>query len=751
MKKLVLITLALAFALSAFAQDWPTPPAGEHPRLYLRASDIQDLKARMETPQGREILKKMRDNAVPRTAEEEAADKDFGFRRYFKMRGVTSEVQLLSLDYLTTGNVEAARRAIELTLDTLKHTNFGRKQDLSRASGVMLMTGAIVYDWCYDRLTAEEKQAFIDEFIRISKTMECGYPPKENEPIAGHSSEWMVLRDMLSAGIAVFDEYPDMYNYVLSLVTRKYVAPRNFFYEAGNYHQGTGYVTVRLTNDLIAQWIMTKMGAGPLFSLAQQNVLYDFIYRRRPDDCFIPAGDVNPIGNKGFVQNVSLPAMLAASYYNDPYLELEAEKKTSSIEPHCLILELLWRNFDLQAKRPFDLPLTRFSPKPFGWMIARSGWDAESVIVEMKVNENFVGNHQHLDGGSFQIYYHGPLAIDTGTYQGTSGGYNSPHAKNYFKRTIAHNSLLVYDPSEQFECYNYGGEGQTQTAVNDGGQRMPGKGWDTCRSFEDLLSESYTVGQTLAHSFGPNIKTPVYSYLKGDITKAYSGKVSDVRRSFVYLNTKDEYIPGVLIVFDHIVAADPSFKKYWLLHSIEKPQVKKNSFEVVRTKNGQDGMIHCDILTPCTIETVGGKGHEFEVFGENFPTERKDYNGEMGAWRVQLSPAKPAAEDVFLNVMQISKTSVGGFMPVKKIESDGVIGAVVGKTAVLFAKDGGLLGGKVKFNVKGAQNILVTDLEEGVWTIKCGGKVLRESVVVSDEKHCVYFAAQGSDYELIKQ
>lgn len=101
--------------------------------------------------------------------------------------------------------------------------------------------------------------------------------------------------------------------------------------------------------------------------------------------------------------------------------------------------------------------MTRYSGTPYGWMIARTGWDANCVIAEMKINEQFVGNHQHMDGGSFQIYHKGPLAIDAGAYSGSSGGYNSPNNKNYFKRTIAHNSLLVYDPDEKFGCWNYGG------------------------------------------------------------------------------------------------------------------------------------------------------------------------------------------------------------------------------------------------------------------------------------------------------
>lgn len=127
--------------------------------------------------------------------------------------------------------------------------------------------------------------------------------------------------------------------------------------------------------------------------------------------------------------------MLASSFYKDSYLAYEYERKPN-IERHCLIFDILWRDLDLKAKAPDDLPLTRYSGSPFGWMIARTAWDENSVIAEMKINEQFVGNHQHLDGGSFQLYYKGPLAIDAGAYQGSSGGYNSPHNKNFFKRTM---------------------------------------------------------------------------------------------------------------------------------------------------------------------------------------------------------------------------------------------------------------------------------------------------------------------------
>ena len=113
--------------------------------------------------------------------------------------------------------------------------------------------------------------------------MECGYPPRNNEPIAGHSSEWMILRDMLSAGIAIYDEYPDMYNHVIKMMFKDYLPVRNYIYSGHNYHQGTSYVNVRFSNDLFSLWILQRMGAGAIYNPAQQFVLYDFLYRRRPD------------------------------------------------------------------------------------------------------------------------------------------------------------------------------------------------------------------------------------------------------------------------------------------------------------------------------------------------------------------------------------------------------------------------------------------------------------------------------------
>lgn len=733
----------------------PIPPT-VHPRLYLRSSDIPELRERLKNPEIQKTIAKIQKLGVDRTPEEEAKAPDkSGFRYYAENRGVTSRVQLEAMDYLLNKKKSVARKAIVAMLDTLRNTNYGKKGDLSRASGQMLMCGAMVYDWCYDQMKDSEKKAYINEFVRISKTMECGYPPKNTEPIAGHSSEWMVMRDMLSAAIAIYDEFPEMYNNVMTMLCRDYIPVRNYVYAGHNYHQGTSYANVRFSNDLFSLWILDRMGAGAVYDPAQQFVMYDFLYRRRPDGMVLPAGDVNP----GIGGSYGLPAMLAYSYYKDPYLAYEYKRNTK-IDNHCLIFDVLWRDYTIEPKSPETLPLTKYSGTPYGWMIARTGWDKNSVIAEMKINEHFVGNHQHMDGGAFQIYYKGPLAIDAGAYHGTSGGYNSPHNKNFFKRTVAHNSLLVFDPNEKFASWNYGGTDKTEFADNDGGQRMPGDRWETCRSFADLLSDEYTTGQVLAHGIGGDYMAPEYSYLSGDITKAYSDKVKEVKRSFVFLNLKSEKVPAAMVVFDKVVSKNPEFKKHWLLHSIEEPKVSENGIIIKRTKDGDSGMLSNTVLLPAEenldMQVIGGKGKEFWVNGTNYANApqagRPDPRNERCEWRVEVSPSAPANEDYFLNVIQVADNNCNELHKASLLKGENLVGAVIADRIVTFSKDGETINGKAEMDVQGngTFKFVMTDMKPGTWQVKKDGKIFIPYKWVGTEDGVLSFEGGSGHYEFFR-
>lgn len=267
--------MMIFIALTACVMTWAGigVPMHQHPRLYVNAEDIPALRQRVQTPQGKAVLQRLETLSDQAADDKQIPEDKRDFRYYFQMKGLTSKVQLLALDYLLNGNTESADQAVSSVLDSLKNTSYPKKRDLSRANGVMLMVGAMVYDWCYDRLSDAQKQEFISNFKRIASCMECGYPINVVEDIAGHTGEWMIMRDILSAGVAIYDEYPQMYADAVELIQKHFVPSRDYCYKAGNYHQGSKYLPTRYSAELFAQWIVNKaVGGVQIYSIFHRAV-----------------------------------------------------------------------------------------------------------------------------------------------------------------------------------------------------------------------------------------------------------------------------------------------------------------------------------------------------------------------------------------------------------------------------------------------------------------------------------------------
>ena len=684
MRRLALLA-ALPAALAAAPRPVPALP-GEHPRLYLRAQHVEDLRRRTEHPTLKPVWEEL-----------QALGK----------KNVQIALEVDALRYLLTRDAALGRRTAAAALETLERATFDlSQQDVTRPIGRMMVTGAIAYDWCYQVLSAAQKQAFVAQFVRLAKQLECGYPPREIGSVTGHGSEWMLMRDMMSAGIAIHDEYPEMYQLAAGRFFANYVPARDFWYHGHAFHQGSAYAETRFVSDMYPLWIFARLGVGNVFNPEQRYVPYQWIYMRRPDGQLLRAGD-------GQSKPPKLRSLLCASYYGDGYV-LADYRRDPGIDPMSKIFELLWSDPDLAPRPVSELPLSRYFGGPYGWMVARTGWDEASVIAEMKVNIYNFTNHQHNDAGAFQIYYKGPLAVDSGVYQGSSGAYGSPHHANYYKRSIAHNTLLVYDPAEKFNW-------SRRELRNDGGQRLPNN-WREPRNIEELLNSEngYKTGKVLGHAFGPDARRPEYTYLAGDITEAYGPKVKRVERSFVFLNLGGGRVPAAMVVYDRVTAADPAFKKYWLLHAMEEPVLRGDTAVVALKERGWTGKLVQKVVLPAAADMrkVGGPGKEFWVFGENFANEprgrREDY--ETGAWRVEVSPAKASAEDRFLNVMQVMDGDAAPLV-VERVPC----GVRVGDRVVCFAE--GTAG--VSFTASRAGKFLVAGLAEGVWQVRRDGKTVQ--------------------------
>ena len=725
-------------AYAPISRVTPPVPPREHPRLYLRAEHAARIPERLRDPVLQPVIERLR-----RLAEGSAQHR----------------VEWEALQYLAHRERAKGRAIVEEALALLKKSELPQRRDGCRVTGRMMVTGAMVYDWLYPLITAQEKKEFVTEFVRLAKTQECGYPPTQQGSVTGHSSEAMIMRDMISAGIAIHDELPEMYDLAAGRFFREHLPARNWFYDGHAYHHGDSYGPHRYSWDTFPLFIFDRMGAGNIYNPAQRFVPYLWVYTTRPDGQRLRAGDTfKDSGRRGEPWNEFVGTLFTASYYGDGVL-LSQYLKQGGAGSDDTIFEFLWRNTALQPQPVESLPLSRYFGPPFGWMVARTGWGADAVIAEMKINEyNFV-NHQHLDAGAFQIYHRGPLAIDSGLYQGGSaGGYNSPHTHNYSWRTIAHNSLLVYDPTEKFHSNpSYG---------NDGGQRLPNQRSEP-RTLEVLLdpARGYKTGRVLAHGFGPDAKTPHYTLLQGDITDAYSQKVKAVTRSWVFLNTHDENVPAALLVFDRVVSADPAFQKSWLLHSIEEPAIDRMTARVDRTEFGSRGRLNLDVLLPkpenAVLGKIGGPGKEFWVFGKNFandlpPGAAERSSKEPGAWRIELSPKSPATEDLFLTVMQTTHTGNAARWPVQRLETAERVGCVISgperSWAVLLRKDNTRSTLPVQVDVTGGAPcaVLVTDLAAGRWEARRRGGSDVRRIAVTAESGAAWFEGSAGAWTLTR-
>jgi heparin/heparan-sulfate lyase len=710
---LLIVALGVSLCLAGEVRV-PQVPRG-HPRVYLRPTDIRHLKEKVASPEFQPLWER-----VQADAEKSAVS--------------------AALVYVITGDEAAGRAAIEGALSALRASTDARVFDEP------FHWGACVYDWCYDLLTSEEKAAFITEFERIASLHEPWYPARmDTMAVVGHVCEGWLVTGQLPAGLAIYDESPTMYDAAVRLFMEKLVPVRNFHYAAHWHHQGDSYLS-RLTHDLAASWLFRRMGAGDVLSREQQFVPYQFIYNLRPDGLQMRSGDTYDESGKS--ESKRMIAMMAGAYYQDPYLLTMADSELFwSHRAFARALEILFREPGSEKRPISGLPLTKYFPDPGGEMVARTGWrlgkDSPDAVVQMRIGGYFFGNHQHRDFGSFQIYCRGPLAIDSGIYQGENSVYGTEHWGAYYHQTLAHNGLLIFDPDEVGWSYI--------RPVNDGGQRVPNENRDHPRDLESILTLGYRMGEVSAHAFGPDPQTPDYSYLAGDITKAYTDKARSVTRSMVTLNLRNATYPAALIVYDRVVSSKPEFRKTWLLHSIEEPQVSGRTITIARTEAGYRGKLVAESLLPAqaTITKVGGPGKEFwvESVQKNYATT-KNPPAEPGAWRVEVSPSVSATSDQFLHVMTVMDASVPNGPEVLMLDGDDLIGARLLDRVVLFSKSGELLT-RAAFSLAGPSptKVLVCDLRPGRWSVTKDGAPLR-TLQADGAGRCLYFQAGAGRYAL---
>lgn len=647
----------------------------------------------------------------------------------------------LALTYLITGDENYGRQAISRSLN--KHVDPGSGfKDLNSPDGQnkrvhiqsSLVDQALCYDWCYPLLSAEQKLALRNLMIPVMKRHQDFKRAWRSFHNGMYDAAWPLTAGMLAIygddfyAKEAFDFLkPELED---AMKTFDLLFPDGEWCEGMDYNRHSTYPALRIFLALKSATGVDVIAQSPHFKNTGKYILY----ATKPNGLALPADD-NDWPYLGDWENAAL-LMLNAEYRDGhaQYFLNHCPVERFKLEPAQQYANLLWYDGSIKETAMQDLPLSRiFRGK--GLVIARSGWSWNKVGV--RENDtwldfhcgDYLGDHVHYDINSFSIYHRGELAIDAGRYDDDWGAGDSAKMIrsqffNYYKRTIAHNTILLKDPNEKMNSNIVNDGGQINQLTINGVRNVPedyGQGnfpSDTGTATCDWLTNPgrWETGNITSYKSTKN-----YMYVRGDGTKAYAAtKMNSFVRQLFYLQ------PNIVVVMDRVVSTNPEFKKTWLLHSVNKPVFSENntSFELLN----EAGRVVCIPVLPHKIHftQTGGPGNEFLVDTTHYkcgmnsaisPSEL--HYGEIpGGWRVEESPAAAAKEDYFLNVMMVSG-SESKDVPIVKVLSETTAGISIsistrdGKSAMLNFTKGENPSARIRITT-GSKTIADETMPEGV-------------------------------------
>lgn len=750
---------------------YPSPeikPIEGHPRLYVTPDFIPELKKRLNDPALADTY-----SSYKKYAYDEINCKLDTTKANNHNATLLSKILSRALVWVIGDekDINHAKKTIAHTIDYLSTVRTPDDTgDITRSRGNYLMTGAIVYDWLYDVMTEDEKTTLVKLIMDAVKSKEIGWPPTIQSSVTSHAGETEIFRDMLAAGVALYDEYPTLYEVAAGRMFAEMVPARNWLRPSGRFESGNNYGEARFYSEVWADMTMQRMGYSSIYKADSQTIRWS-IRSRLASGGIMPSGDMYSTGTVSnydtYYTNYPLGLCIAGNLYNDPYVKAEFERRkyvSGGLGLYDGFFAMLFTDPSVASETWDEWEYSKFTTYPNTGILVRTSWqegdNADTAIGFMNMHQLYFGDHQFCYTGDFQMYYRGLLAMNTGTYNASND-----HNVGYSHRSIAGNVMLCYDPNEDFAPY-----WSTTDVQNDGGQRTPylnekgaSKGAYVLKMDEYELDENgmaqnrdLVVSEDVKHFVGPNEHTPEFSYISGDLTSAYTGKVTDYHRSMVFMDLFNDDYPAALIVFDKMSSADKSFKKTWLLHSQEKPEIKGSTTTIKRTQNGFDGKLVNQTLLPertnASFNVVGGDANQmFEINGKMFTP--KSTAIEAGKYRIELSPKQEKKDDVFLNSMYV--TSASKDLPELKMYKEngaGYVGVTIRDRFVTFSKEAKLLEDTISINVRdngfNEVSVLLTDMAEGIWEIT--GTNGTFYVKSSSGENCLNFKAVPGRYTVKK-
>ena len=664
--------------------------SNDHPRIYLTPTKLADLQAR----------------ALPSNARwtqlKDVADNDADA---MLQKALVSQV-LNDASYCTD--------ALALAQDKVD-----ADEDCSSCPGDI----ALVFDWCYGQMSQAQKDDFIAYFNHRGDNPSYGDDPGWGNYWPRHGYSYALMGLATYGDNARAKEWLDVYRYEhtgLDLLDR--IAPGGGWPEGMIYDWIANYARVQAAaawetaaGEKLFQgsdWFRERIGY--LLLHHWPGVAQEWGRQYHP---YLSTGDTER--NRGSMANYGrIMALILVDRFPDhplapqlqAYLATEPDGRSDDFLSHE---EFLWFEPDLSQATP---AARAHYAGGTGTLFLRSGWpdgaadtDTSPTYIGFQAGDHFT-YHQHYDQNAFTLFKYADLLVDSGVY---SGDGLSNHDKNYYVRTIAHNTLVVYNPNEDFS------HARPDATSNDGGQRSmypASRSPQSIEYFDQHLAQYDTADMVHFED------TAQYAYALGDATKAYNNpaynqamdglsgntaKVSRFQRELLYLRPQDgdSARRDYLVLYDRVGVTDPAYSgenTKLLFHTFAEPAISGSGTAIsagetlyaggdeATVVNG-DGKLFMRFLLPATVNLrkVGGRGQKaFWVFDDNYdwqwsasepqPRPTNDFEDTpYGEWRIELEPADTGLEHNFLTVMHPTSSTVASMPAVTLVQGPGLDGAYI--------------------------------------------------------------------------
>ena len=777
-----------------------SPKNYDHPRLLFNTSDIPAIIENMERPENAAAYSKFIDYVTTNTdgkltPTSEITPQSFEHTNYDT--GVLRAIEAKAMYYAlfkndTSGaHKDATLRGYEAIYAMKNYMlTFDVQWDMSdqcRMYGEGMYYSALVYDWCYDLLTDEDKLQFRLGVQNLfcdgtsndpgsgttheGRKLEGGFPAlaiEQQSALTGHGAEAQVLRDYFAFAIAIYDEDPTWYSYVGGMIFSNYVDARNYFYTSGYYPDGSaGYNVYRYVCDLYNAWLFKGMGVElPYNEEDMATVIHGLMAMEINDNFMFATADgsgTSSLGQYRLNTTVGDAALISSYLFNDNVALTIAERLCAyeynrngfshQLGISCAYYLILTAN-DLVPAEDYreKIANVEYHGGFQQQVISRNDKSENSVVVLNQGAQHIPGGHTHQNAGSFQIWYKGMLTRDDGLYD----AYGSDHHFYYHMSATAHNTLLIYNPtyantpvgpSNNVNYYNGGQKYELGIPVTYAA-------W--------IVNEKFSFGKLIGMQTDDE-QNPSYVYFANDITNAYDVETVDyVERSTMTLYTGDAETPMVMFIFDNITSDKASYQKTFLLQCVEEPTINGNT---VTVDNGEGKLVLTSLLGADNIYAYGrtskngvvGGGNGEERFYLSGPgvnllpqgaTSIGDRNSDLDiVWgHVEIQPEATQTTNHLMNVLYVSDSGTTVSATPTLVEGDGLTGATFKNQTVVFVNDVTRSSEALTFETTGdgTMTYYVGGITEGKWKVSINGEELGSFDATADGKMLTFNGEVGT-------